>query len=282
MTSAASAMISWARRRLTTFDSFCSGSPRRSRSFTSTPSEPPSALTVATSGFASRPVANHATRPTSIGGFSKQNIDSWRPDLIVVYAGINDNIYNTFRWLKDEPSVGFLNALDFRTSVLFQFAKYHIWDKKLRSTPDFSVIRSDEIFRENIEAIIRLAKQRGSAVVLSTFAISYPTDDQDLLRTLKQQEPIMEHFWGTLGATARGVDAHNGVMKDLADKHELPLAGVSQFIPRDEQHFKDMCHLTDAGYEALVSRLTDVIIPALSRTVKQHIDSSFANAEHQS
>jgi lysophospholipase L1-like esterase len=209
----------------------------------------------------------------------KQHIDMWKPDLIVVYAGINDNIYNTFHWLDGEPSVGFLNALDFRTSVLFQFAKYHIWDKKLRSTPDFSVVRSEAIFRQNIEAIISLATERGSSVVLSTFAISYPTEDQHLLRTLRQQEPIMEHFWGTLAATARGVEAHNTVMKELADQHELPLASVSQFMPRDGQHFKDMCHLTDVGYEALVSKLMEVITPSFSRTVKPNVD---ANAQHQS
>jgi lysophospholipase L1-like esterase len=194
----------------------------------------------------------------------EEEFSDLKPDVVVLYMAINDNIYNTFPWLSDLPTVGFFDWADFRTSLLWSFTKYHVIDKKLRSNPEFTNIRSERIFKRNVREIIEIARRRGARVVLSTFAISYPPADAALAERLRTNEPTMEHFWGKLGATVRGVQTHNDVMRRLSAVKHLPLADVADSIPKDSQHFIDLCHLTEAGYAKVVAAL----VPSIAEVIQ--------------
>ncbi len=187
------------------------------------------------------------------------------PDVVVLYLGINDNIYNTFPWLRNAPDVGYFDWRS-RTSIFFRLLKYHVVDKRLRSTPGFSAdgLRSPEILRGNVQAIIRIAELNNVRVVLSTFAVALPSNDPKLVERINSQEPVMEHFWGRVESTLLGVAAHNQVMKELAATHALPLAPAADVIPKDGKHFGDICHLTTQGNRLLGETIAEGILPPVN------------------
>ena len=186
------------------------------------------------------------------------------PDFVVLYMGINDNIYNSFPWTGDLPRVGYFDWKTLRTSIAFELLRYHLVDKAWRSTPDFDreTLRSPEIFRRNIEAMISTARSAGARVILSTFAIGLPTDDRALEAHIDRGEARMQHFWGHVEPTRLGVSSHNEVTADLAAQYDLPLANVAAAIPRDGRHFGDICHLTPAGEAILGTTIADAILQA--------------------
>ncbi len=182
-----------------------------------------------------------------------------RPDVVALYLGINDNIYNSFPWVEELPRVGYFDWKSPRTSVFGEMVRYHLVDKRLRSTPEFdeASLRSRDIFRRNVVAMIDAAQARDSEVVLSTFAVALPTDDPQLDARIRASEPIMQHFWGRIGPTLLGVTAHNDVMRSLATQRDLPLAPVASQIPHDGRHFSDLCHLTEEGNRRLGRTMAD-------------------------
>ena len=193
----------------------------------------------------------------------ERNASVWNPDVVVYYEGVNDNIYNSFPWLEGAPTVGYFDARTLRSSVFLDLLRYYAVDKALRSVPDFEArpLRSPAIFEENIRDIVGIALRHQAAVVLTTFAIALPTVDEKLLARIRSEESVMRHFWGNLGSTVAGVRAHNQVMEGLAARLHLPLARAAEAIPRDAAHFKDICHLTDAGNEILGSVVAGAIHP---------------------
>jgi hypothetical protein len=186
---------------------------------------------------------------------------SLHPDIVALYMGINDNIYNSFPWVTELPDVGYFNYKE-RGLVSLRFVKYHLIDKKIRARPNFSqdALRSVSIFEANVSAILDTARAHGIRAVLSTFAISYPTAESTLMASLHNEEPKMLHFWGSLDSTALGVEAHNVVSRNLGRRYDVPLAEVAGSIPRDSVHFNDMCHLTNRGNDILGTTIAAAIL----------------------
>jgi len=204
----------------------------------------------------------------------------YRPDVVVLYLGINDNIYNTFPWVDDLPDVGYLDWRDPATSIVADLVRYHLVAKRLRSRPDFGPddLRSAAIFRANLEAMVTAARASGALPVLATFAVALPTADRDLEQQVRADEARMEHFWGRVDSTLLGVAAHNRVARELARSERLPLAPVAERIPRDRAHFLDLCHLTAAANRILGATIADAIVEGMgSRTsVGAGLDASAA------
>jgi hypothetical protein len=184
---------------------------------------------------------------------------------VAVYLGINDTIYDTFRWLDGVPEVGVFDWRDPHRSLLWALLRYQVVDKRLRSTPDFGSegLRSPAILRANLEAILAPCRAHGSAPVLATFAVALPTEDALLETRVRASEARMEHFWGEVDSTLLAVAAHNRVMLELAAARGVPLAPVADRIPRDSDHFLDMCHLSFAANQILGATVADAVVEAL-------------------
>ncbi len=185
----------------------------------------------------------------------------YSPDVVVTYLGINDSIYNSFSWVEGLPDIGFFDWRSARRSAFLALLRYHVVDKRLRSTPDFPAgpLRSAAMLRENIEAIIATARSAGTRVVLSTFAIALPTDDPKLRARILADEPLMRHFWGNIDSTVRAVREHNEVMVALAAAHGLSLARPERVLRRDSGYFKDICHMEQPGKALLGEAIGDAI-----------------------
>lgn len=200
---------------------------------------------------ARRPSVFSCGRPRYTSYLNRVNLErhllQYRPDVIGLYLGINDNIYNTFPWLSELPEIGFFNWREPSASLFYRMLRYYLFDKKLRSTPHFAgkKLRSEDILRQNVARIIEIAKANNAIVILSRFALAFPAEDSPLAAKLEKSEDEMKHFWGDLPSTVYGVERHNAVLRELADQHGLQYA-IPQ-IPKDSRHFVDLCHLTARG-----------------------------------
>ncbi|HNZ59536.1 MAG: GDSL-like Lipase/Acylhydrolase [Candidatus Methanofastidiosum methylothiophilum] len=192
----------------------------------------------------------------------EKNILSYKPDIVALYMGINDNLYNAFPWLDGLPDIGYFNWCTVNESIAVKLVKYFFIDKRIRSKPDFSAneMRSKDIFRSNITAIIKMARQNNVGVILSTFAISYPSDDQLMLKILKSKEKQMEHSWGKTESAVMGVMEHNKIVRQLSGQYKLPLALNYELIPKNSIYFIDMCHFTPKGIELLGTNMANTIL----------------------
>lgn len=197
----------------------------------------------------------------------KENLLQYNPDVVVLYLGINDCIYNTFPWVEELPDIGYFNWKSTKSLLSYKLLKYHLVDKQIRSEPEFAgrELRSREIFENNISEIISIASANQIKVVLSTFALGFPTSDDRLENAIYGQETRMQHFWGNVNSTVYGVKQHNEVMTYLADKHEIPLVRIDQAVPATSEFFSDICHMTDKGKALMGEAFAGVTAGLLSR-----------------
>ena len=184
-------------------------------------------------------------------------------DVVFIYMGINDNIYNSFPWVEDVPNVGYFNWTSTDSSVLARLVRYYVFEKSLWSVPDFHHVplRSPEKFERNIKALVRSAQDRDAMVLLSTFALSYDLDDASWMETLRSQEGLMKHFWGSIEATVVGVREHNAVVDAVASELELPVVDVARELGSKRGLFADLCHFTQKGNE----RFGELVGEAISK-----------------
>lgn len=106
--------------------------------------------------------------------------------------------------------------------------------------------------------MIRLIREGGGEVLLPV-AISQPTDDAQLQALTEAHHRDLEHNWGTLASTVRGVRAHHEILADLARAESVPIADPASVLPRDASTFRDVCHLTPTAHERLGTWLASTI-----------------------
>jgi hypothetical protein len=191
----------------------------------------------------------------------KHYLLKYSPDVIVLYLGINDSIYNNFHWVDELPDIGYFNWRSFKGSMFFQLLKYHIIDVLIRSNPDFmnGPLRSVPIFKANISSIIEIAHANNVKVILSTFAVSYPTEDEILRKKIESKKWKIQRFWGTINSTIYAVKKHNEVMEVLARQYKLPVARIDTLLPANSKYFRDICHMTKEGKSIMGSTIANAI-----------------------
>ncbi len=183
----------------------------------------------------------------------RKNLLAYEPDVVVCYLGINDAIYNAFPFTGPLPDVGYFDWRAKDASLFATLVKYHFLDKRFRAGSDFGEppFRSEAMLESHLREIVALGREHGFRVVLSTFAVSQPTTDRELIARVAREEELMRHFWGGVPSTLRAVARHNAVIERLATEFDLPLANVRDAIPHTSEFFTDLCHMTPAGQALL-------------------------------
>ena len=125
-------------------------------------------------------------------------------------------------------------------------------------------IKSAVAFKNNLEEILSIAKQRGEPVLMASFAFHVPKDYTYLKFKMKQLDYAAHTFyieiWGKPINVMMGIIVHNDVMKKLAAQHpEIMFLNEYPNIPKSKIYFNDICHLTDAGNEKLLSDFAQTI-----------------------
>ncbi|MCL4217345.1 MAG: hypothetical protein KJ052_10135 [Candidatus Hydrogenedentes bacterium] len=184
------------------------------------------------------------------------------PDCIVLYLGMNDNVYNTNPGLEEEPPAGLWDWRDLSRSVVLDMLDYHIIHKRFMTQPGFQTIRSAPIFEAHLRQIIEPARAHGIDVLLVPMLASYPTEDDELLAVIRTAEGGMRHFWGDLEPGLEGLAAHHAVMEKLSVEYGLPLLKIDG-IPHASACFRDLCHFTDAGLDLLGQHFAEAVAAQL-------------------
>ena len=227
-----------------------------------------------------------------------------RFDLVIFYHGINDvraNLcpddvfqpdYTHMLWhrlihrIEVHPELSFL-AHPYVAHLLWVTVKEQLWPPRLvpMRTPDGVIapggenvsswrgygatIKTRASFQRNVEAVIRLARQKGEPLLLMTFA-TYPAPHYSFARFKAKNLDYAKHWvptevWGAPAHVPPAVAAHNEVICGLAreqkDVHFLDMAGS---IPHDGVHFDDICHLSFAGKKAWVEAMLAEAMEALT------------------
>jgi hypothetical protein len=120
--------------------------------------------------------------------------------------------------------------------------------------------RSAVSFEKNLEGVIATAEERGDVLVIATFPMYVPADYSEARFRARELDygahllPISR--WGLPDNVTRAVDAHNEVVRRLAERHpNVILVDLDREMPRDGVYFDDVCHLTVKGSRTWVKLL---------------------------
>lgn len=221
---------------------------------------------------------------TSLDSLYKyRHLSDKRFDLVLFYHGINEvranncpasvfkNDYSHYAWyrlLNDYEHSTTAGLVVFPYTLRFALIKFeerlgsHKYLPAHQPRTDWlehgSNIKTKGPFRANLSGIIALARQRGDRVMPMTFSF-YQTEG---FVYPSNRTPI--YLWGRPEAVVAGIGAHNAVVEELARKHpELLFVDQNGRIPKDRDHFTDICHLTAQGCERFVDNVLDEISPLL-------------------
>lgn len=125
---------------------------------------------------------------------------------------------------------------------------------------------------------MKLAKARDQRVLLLTYAYYLPADytNQRFMSQLTDYtfmpESVAVEIWGTREGVIKAIKTHNEVIRSVAARHpEALFFDMERFIPKNREHFIDVCHWTDKGrtrfaegvVQALMNASESVLAPAL-------------------
>ena len=96
-------------------------------------------------------------------------------------------------------------------------------------------------------------------MLVLTFAY-YSFEDKDEDSNLKRPNIEYSRIWGKIEHTILGIQAHNDVIRNLADYNDFIFLDQEKLISnKDKEYFRDICHLTDKGSEVFVQNLLNKI-----------------------
>lgn len=196
-------------------------------------------------------VSAHTTRD-SFNKFSRVCEGGRAADVLLVYHGINDarmncvppgefaTDYSHLAWYA-----GFERSRASGTLVPPVGLEDFFGGAPVELAHHGELLRSPETFRANLEGVIRLARERGCWVVLATFLAHLP-------------DPHALTLWGRGADVRRAVDAHNQILRELAEAHpNVLLLDLEQEWPMEPEAFTDPCHLTPEANLNFAALLAD-------------------------
>ncbi len=228
-----------------------------------------------------------------------------RFDLVIFYHGINDvraNLcpddvfqkdYRHMLWhriiqrVEAHPELSFL-AHPYVAHLLWVSLEEHFWPPSLVAmrNPDGIVspdgnnvsswlahgakIKTRASLASNVEAVIRLSRQKSEPLLLMTFAI-YPAPGYSFARFKAKNLDYGRHWvptevWGTPAHVPAAVAAHNHVIRGIARKNEdVHFLDMARAIPHGRANFDDICHLSVAGKRAWVEAMEDKAMEVLNK-----------------
>lgn len=227
--------------------------------------------------------SGHTTRDSY---FKYHEVGEFPFDLVIVYHGINDLRVNNvppdmFRSDYSHSTwYGFLNDPVRRSasqwSVLSETLVWLSWklrEKRGRALPHRHIepawvqygseYQGAAGFRRNLEHIVDIAEDRGTPVLLMSFA-HYLAPDYSLeafgnkrLDYLLFESPA--EIWGDPLVVDRGIEIHNAIIADIATTREgVSFVDQERLIPDGRRYFNDICHLTLEGSRLFVANMVHV------------------------
>ncbi|MDA1013078.1 MAG: SGNH/GDSL hydrolase family protein [Planctomycetota bacterium] len=203
-------------------------------------------------------------------------------DLVIFYHGINDVRMNCcpedqfrddyshcsfYKSFKRRLSAGKLNL----ASVVGDYVDNSIPlgepDDEFRDYGN--VIKTREPFRKNLLPIVKAARRHGHHAMVMTFAFDLPQNytrerfDNGELGYAVGNYGMRAESWGHPDNVRRTIDAHNEVIREVAQAKGVVFVDQQRHLAGQRACFTDVCHLSDAGLEAMISHMIPPIVALL-------------------
>jgi len=125
-------------------------------------------------------------------------------------------------------------------------------------------IKSTASFKRNLNYIYVMSKSKGEQFVMGTFAWHLPDDySYDKFKNKEldyDQQLYPTELYGLAINVERGLIAHNKVIRELfSQEPAINIIAANEIIPKNGEHFDDVCHLNQLGCSILGSQLLDVV-----------------------
>lgn len=242
----------------------------------------------------------------SLSGSGHNSLDSrykysllkkYKFDYVFVYHGINDTRANNivgskfdakYRHIEfyDDLSIYFRHpevkyyatvfAFDWMAHSVAKKWKTYIPKEFLHSMlnieaskgvfDDGDNIKTEQIFKSNLEDIISRASDKNESVLLSTYAW-YLDSTYTLQRFREKLLDYDEQLWpaelyGDAGNVAKGLKVHNKVIRKLSEKKlsSVLFIDAEKNIVKGKENFNDICHLNANGCQILANLIIEATL----------------------
>jgi hypothetical protein len=224
--------------------------------------------------------------------------DGYDFDLVMFYHGINDarannypreafrddytqfSYYQRFRpafdWIEQHPmlSRSFLVSwvmklgLGAKSILAPEFQRDAPYNDPLNDPwrAEAGDLKTIPVFANNVEAVIELADSRGHPFLLLTYTYYVPdgySNERFLAQDLDYsfaEESVATEVWGWSHHVQAAIVAHDSAIRKIAGEHpEMLFFDMERFMPKDGQHFIDICHWTDQGQERFAQGVVDAL-----------------------
>ena len=224
------------------------------------------------------PEKNIEVNNCGMGGFSTPELliqfllnsfDS-KPDMVILYHAYNDlapsltsnfqsdyfhakrnlgETYHLYKWASLAPYIPLALPNYLMNIFLPQSIRQTLLTATSKGTIDLNnEFKGLETYRRNIEHLIHICKGNKISLVFSTFChFLYPKIENNP-RHLKYREGMLDE---------------NRVLKELADKHDLPLVDNFNLVPYETKYFVDSVHFSPEGMREIAKNLSKPIITHL-------------------
>ncbi len=204
-------------------------------------------------------------------------------DLVIVYHGINDVRANNCPDAVYQPDYTHVTQYrmarqvmdggspDFLLPVMGQYLWSHfVLEPRGQAIPQLhmkawlkhgATIKTTDAFRNNLRATVDLAREQGAKVVLMSFAYYVPTDytheryKAGALDYTADKYSYPVELWGQPANVIKALDAHNGVIRQVARERETYFVDQTALIDAAGKNFTDICHFTAAAMEQFTDNL---------------------------
>ena len=211
-----------------------------------------------------------------------QRIMHLEPDLVVLFAGINDLVvaaaghdylhlgsrdFNEWSlvltnshvvrlawyWLKGRPM-----TLDLDTRILGNPIESAVLKQQLASNTLGLPPTNPGAFRNNLRSIIGIVKGHPTELVLMTQQTTWNSQLDPSATTSHWMRDVQGAVYSETNMHA-ALESLNDVMRDLAREHEVPLYDLTRDMPKSSEYFYDDVHFNIRGAQDAAIGLARVI-----------------------
>lgn len=201
------------------------------------------------------------------------NVRKFKPDIVIVMHAINDLLHNAdFSALsigdfKSDyshflgPTYRMIKRKTFWSSVFSIFKK--VWFFKKKEIVDTDIFPGLDSFKYNLNALIKLAKNDNTQVIL----MSQPHLLKDQMTDQESKSLLMVNY-EAVGETKRwnsrtalsGMNQYNLATKSVARSNNVHLIDLEKALPKTLEYFNDEVHYTDRSFDLLADFIADQVI----------------------
>jgi len=116
-----------------------------------------------------------------------------------------------------------------------------------------------DAFKIKLEALVLIAKGMNIKIVLLNSGVAvndFNNSDKNKMEYFYKL--YFSHF--TPQGVLKVINEYNLIIKDVAEKNNVSFIDISRIVPKDDLHYRDLTHRTDAGDQALIDFLSPKII----------------------